>query len=527
LNTFKYNYFYNKYIILIFTIISLIFFALLKYFSIAHTDIVSIYILLVILALTSIFSLNFTYQSTSPAFQVLTVGLSAISAFYIFTSYPTYIEYISSNYLYHAQYLSYARWLALISAVAALFRPTFIIFPMLFIFQSKHLAYMFTGIPITGTDYLPVIEIGMLLGIISFVYSLALKSPNLNISKNTFKYKNIQYFDLAIILCVSIHFGNYFYSGLYKLLLEGGIASWVQTNKTYYLLLNAYTSGHLPISHYQELFKYVYEFYRDNYILSNLFIVVSQLISLIILYRIRWACALIILYDIIHLIIFITTGIFFWKWILLNILLVISLSKINIKVLPISIFALAILCTLTARTLFFTAKLAWYDTPALNDAHIIAVSNEGKEYRAPSNYFLDTSVTYAQQRVGWPYIGHFPTKTFGTTYTTQIKTNAERCNFSDSSDIDQSLNLDTLKRHLTRHHAYILKHIDINGLLNYDIYPHHIWSNPKEFNDFYKLDKRNINHYKFIINSVCNSYEDGAVLSKLISSSEYIININE
>lgn len=517
----------NKFIIFVLIVFSLLIFALLKYFSIVHTDITSIYVLVAILLLANIFSLDLNYQSTSVAFRTLTVGLSVISAFYIFTSYPTYIEYISSDYLYHAQYLSYARWLALICAIAALFRPTFIIFPMLFIFQSKHLAYMFTGIPITGTDYLPIIEIGMLLGISSFVYSLALNNSKINLSTTNINYKNIQYFDFVVILCVAIHFGNYFYSGLYKLLLDGGILSWIQTNKTYFLLLNAYSSGNLPISHYQELFKYIYEIYKDNYVLSNLLIVSSQLISLIILFRIRWACALIILYDIIHLIIFLTTGIFFWKWILLNILLVVSLSKMNLKKLPTSIFILSILCILTAKTLFFTAKLAWYDTPALNDAHIIAITDEGKEYRVPSNYFLDTSVTFAQQRVGLPFIGHLPTKTFGTTFNTQIKNNAESCNFLNSSEIDQPLSLDILRRYIARHHTYVLRHLNSDGLLNYDLYPHHIWSNPKEFTSFQKLDKRKIITYKFIINSVCNTYNDRKVHSKLMKSSEYIIKLNE
>ena len=528
LNLHKYNdtnNIVNKYIIFVFIILSLFSFAILKYFSIAHTNIVSIYTLLAIILLANFLSFDFKYQSTSNAFKILSIGLSTLSAIYILTSYPTYIEYNSNNLDYHSQYLSYARWLALFSSVLALTRPTFIIFPMLYIFQSKYLAHMFTGFPITGTDYLPVIEIGMFLGICSLIYSLILKYSKINVSIRNFNYKNIQYFDIVIILCVAIHFGNYFYSGLYKLLLDGGMTSWIQTNKTYYLLLNAHSSGHLPISHYQNLFKFVYEACRDNYILSNAFIITTQLISLVILYRIRWACALIILYDLIHLVIFLTTGIFFWKWIILNVLLVISLTKLNIKILPTSVFTMAIICILTAKTLFFTAKLAWYDTPALNDAHIVAITHDGSEHRVPSNYFLDSSVTYAQQRVGLPFTGQFATKTFGTTSKNRIKIMSESCGKSNISNIDQAINLEILNEHVSKHHNYILQHLDNNGLLNYDYYPHHIWSNPYEYKSFKELDKRLIQSYIFKINSVCNYYNDGKVVSKLAKSSEYKIKL--
>src|SRR3546814_16538545 len=49
---------------------------------------------------------------------------------------------------------------------------------------------------------------------------------------------------------------------------------------------------------------------------------------------------------------------------------------------------------------FFDARLAWYDTPALNNAYFVAITDDGREYEVPSNFFLAASVTGDKGRVG-------------------------------------------------------------------------------------------------------------------------------
>ena len=61
------------------------------------------------------------------------------------------------------------------------------------------------------------------------------------------------------------------------------------------------------------------------------------------------------------------------------------------------------------------------------------------------------------------------------------------------------------------HHTYILEAINKEGVINYDLYPHHIWSVPSHFQEFNALDKRKIQAYVFHIQSGCTKYEEGKV----------------
>jgi len=69
--------------------------------------------------------------------------------------------------------------------------------------------------------------------------------------------------------------------------------------------------------------------------------------------------------------------------------------------------------------------------------------------------------------------------------------------------------VEIVKNLIRTQHLYILQNVNDQGRIFYDAYPHHIWSNPFMYKEFYKLDKRDIVSYKYVIQAVCLDYKDG------------------
>jgi hypothetical protein len=53
-----------------------------------------------------------------------------------------------------------------------------------------------------------------------------------------------------------------------------------------------------------------------------------------------------------------------------------------------------------------------------------------------------------------------------------------------------------------------MSHLDSDGRINYDLYPHHHFTNPWYYQDFKALDKRTIVVCKYVLESACLDYDD-------------------
>jgi hypothetical protein len=221
--------------------------------------------------------------------------------------------------------------------------------------------------------------------------------------------------------------------------------------------------------------------------------------------RLRWMIALTLFYDLTHIVIFLATGIFFWKWIVLNTLLVFSLRLVREAEVPPVIRALGPLVVVGATVVFFAARLGWYESRALNDHYFIAETASGAKFRVPSNYFLAASVTVASQTLGSLRAPVFPTRIWGTTFNNKVRLAGESC---ESQPIGGHVpyyrgSEEQIRRFIRQHHALVVSLADRDGRMPYDWYPHHIWSNPFTFDDFDRLDKRTIVRYWYVVEPKC------------------------
>ena len=71
-----------------------------------------------------------------------------------------------------------------------------------------------------------------------------------------------------------------------------------------------------------------------------------------------------------------------------------------------------------------------------------------------------------------------------------MKGNSCQLEHAALSGITGELSQKNLRSFVKEHHQFIIDNIDEDGIYNYDLFPHHIWSNPLLFREFYNLDKR-------------------------------------
>jgi len=476
---------------------------------------------------------NIKAKNLPPTFSILLRGCGLIFTFYTATHTLTLPNKVISP---DAEFfVTGLRWLTVCLGILSFWRPAFTILPLLYVTWGKRFFYSVSSIPLTATDYLPILEVGLFLNlglviyflvefIIQWVFKPETHDKNLLLNKN-----NHHQALLYLAYCgTGFHLANYFYSGLQKMILPGSPVFWVLENQTQYLLLIATHMKLWPVEDLLSALPIIYPITTMAIFALNFVTLVSQISAPLMMMRIRWLIMLTVLLDIMHLGIFITSGIFFWKWVLFNFSVIMAFKYFPPKTLTPFWRISALACLFIAPILFFTVKLAWYDTRTDVISYITAETKSGQSYRVPSNYFMTTSVTYAQGRLGNIY-----TNGFGTEYSKTemaLRNNCQMTSLTKKHAVQYPvINDDNFKQvtyFVNFHHQYVMSHLNNQGQINYNAFPHHIWSNPFDFGAFYQLDKRAIDHYTLHLNTVCLDFKDNKVIAQPLFFDKRVIPIN-
>lgn len=417
--------------------------------------------------------------------------------------------------------------LGALGAIAAFWRPAFVFLPCAVVLQQKAMAAQMFGIHISQTDYIPLLEMGLYLGMALMLLGPGLPTRLGPISRLFRRCDRNWVMVLIFMAAVSAHLSNYFFSGLQKLVLDGGPWLWVLQNPTHILGANAYLSGYLPIGAYELLsFRALHglEILRPA---LNAIILIGQLGAIIFVSRRSMLIGATLFYDFTHVAIFFASGIMFWKWVVLNSALVAAMRYLPKAAERKTAVALSIFVILAAPEAFHIVRLGWYDTPALTRPRIIAVTEKGTEYEVPSNYFGSISITAAQHRLGRVSEGHFPTRTFGSTPSASIFDAAnDNCYFTDQTFTLYKRDKEDIAGVIEKTHLYAIQQAADDGRYRYDLFPHHIWSNPWMFQEFAKLDPRTIEKYIYRTISSCVHLERGRPVEDVRITDEFVIPVN-
>ncbi len=444
----------------------------------------------------------------------------SLFAVYALAAYPAVSDYYRHDSAYSDLLLSHGRWAALIAAIAAWFRPGFGLIPVMIVAWKKHLLGRQFGFPLNATDYYPVAELALFLTLAIGVAALA-EAMMARSGRNPAAPGGWSLGEAAFLGAFAIHIANYFFSAIAKITLPGAnFLTWVLENETHYIMMATWVIGLGPLQSHELLALAGHEFMARFQIVTNFVTFFGQLAALVCIVRIRWAVVLTGFYDLMHAIIFVTTSILFWKWMTLNLGLILALRTLAPRTAPpLPLIVMTMGVTLLAPMIFNVAFLGWFDTAALNRPSVEAVTAEGRRIKVPTSFFLEGSAEIAKSAIGRPFEGHFDNiGIFGKAlHSRELMRAANQCALpvAETSGLAKSFSREPkLERYFIEHHRFILSRLNKKGRFPYTFFPHHSWSNPALYKEFAALDLRTVVAYRYIIDSVCLSYRGKGVVDE-------------
>ena len=420
-------------------------------------------------------------------------------------------------------------WLVLgrIAAIAcglvALARPSFLLPALLYGAVNRASMVATTQIAISNTDYANVLEAGLFASSVGFSVPVALAIARRVPGGTTRPWPAIGAM-LVVAASIGGHLGSYFHSGLAKLRLDGGPLSWMLDNQTQQGILIALEKGTYPFAAWPSLTQASYDVVASHPAIGNVLVVVVQLLAPIAMLRRQLLIAFTLVYDLFHLGVYLIYGLLFWKWILLNLVIVGVFVRSRER------FSPAFILTGTAMTFFgqyfvWTAHLAWYDSSNLMSPYVVAVTDSGRTVRVPSAAFgsLSYPVSHGVMFIPEDRAGHFPMVRWGSFTNYQATLTARTCTVPTNYDPlwRNPGSLQNLGRVVQARHRQLLGRVDGNGRFNMYLYPHHHYPSPFAHQAFGQLNLRTVVGYRWVVDSVCLSLVDGRLQRRVIKRSVY------
>lgn len=240
-------------------------------------------------------------------------------------------------------------------------------------------------------------------GVISFVYIALVALRFLGVKSS--KLKGIPYY-IYLSLVVAYLYGP----GISKILFD----SWLWNNNTYQLVLNSIASP-WPIIPYEYL-AHLKTFFEQNRVILNTLVVANETLPFIGVIIPQLLIPGIIGFILLHVVIFLGSGIFFWKWIIVEIGAILAILHLRRKN-SLGIHYRAYLIVVAVCFRFFTwngADMHWYDGKILSD-YIFSIGKNFEDREViPYYLFKPLEIHFAQKE--FRFLD--PDKTLITTYGT-------------------------------------------------------------------------------------------------------------
>ena len=219
-----------------------------------------------------------------------------------------------------------------------------------------------------------------------------------------------------VFVLICMHAANYLLPGIGKLRI-----GWYQHEKIYYLSLCGYANGWKIVSQ-ETLKKLVPLLKKANWLFIGGTLVI-ELLPLAIWGHPLMPPMVFALAILLHIGIFTLSGILFWKWILLNIGLIVltmSLPSSYASLFSWQSLFLSFALFAVAPWLFSTITLAWFDTPLTYTFDLTAVGVSGSLYSVSRGAMSPYDVIFAQNRFSYTVDQKFAVGVFGTTPKLEI-----------------------------------------------------------------------------------------------------------
>ena len=418
------------------------------------------------------------------------------------------------------------RWIGLFLAIIGLWRPVAVFMSTMLLWMIRDLQGTLTGF------YFSVLDIRTVVEMIAFCAAgLILIAASLRVSrvKDALALTpHIAWHAGLVIVAAGIggHLGNYLFSGLAKFSLDGGVVSWLFENRLYDGMLGAIEKGTMPFAASAALTQVAYDVVKDFNVSLELLSVIMQLAALVAPARRKWLIAITLVYVVFHIVVYVFFGLLFWKWVALNMVIVVTLFTVTDAQWKHVARIVCIVFVLIGPLFFRTATLAWYDAPAFTSVFFEVVMKDGTRYRVPNAYFNTASYQVSQGRIFMPAnTEHFNFSIWGSVLHWADLEAARACQPPRRSTptLPRYGPLPAVSAYVKAHHAQVLERVNDNGMFNYYLVPHHHMPSPFLDDPFYRVDKRSIVSYVYIVESICLDIQEGHLKRDVVARSEFSV----
>jgi len=402
--------------------------------------------------------------------------------------------------------------LAIAAGFLTLWRPSFALPLFVHYVAFRHQINAATGIDVSETDYLSMMDIGIFVAIGALVGVWAAR-PRMagRLQRNGIDAERLKYAVCSLIWAwaVGAHLGNYLISGWTKIRAGGSDPLfWLLHNPTQTAILIGLERGDNPLAAWPGLLQFSWDSIVWGGVAVNLFVLGTQILCPIGLANRRLLMLFTVMFDLFHIAVYFTLGAFFFFWIAVNVLIYLSASRMTDKEFTPTMKLTALVSIVLAHFIFYTNHLGWLDGAKLASPSVVAETRDGREVAVPAVYFGLLSYSIGQTATYIPD-DHFPMRLGGNTHSQAEWRDAQSCGPEIRHHQDTGVSRDAIVRMVRETDATMRLHPAIKNLNLYYLYPNHMPANPLMFEDFNRLTIDDIVGYRYRVESVCLSLNHG------------------
>ncbi|MEB3286054.1 MAG: hypothetical protein VKJ04_00980 [Vampirovibrionales bacterium] len=414
------------------------------------------------------------------------------------------------------------RGLTFLAGILALFRPSFVLMVFIGYTCLDSFATLFYEVTRPATDWASIWEYATfscmaLFGVIGYNRALTAWASRRDGKWKRYAIDSFSFLEFIAFMMVAVHFSNYFYSFWQKIVLNGGALSWVLENPTYLNFVTSDLRGRWPFNDFGVFKEPVYELFRLTNIPGNLFVFAAQAIVLLAFFRTKFIVWLSVVYDAMHLLIFLAAGILFYKWVALNLAIAYTFKRFDSRrTIPLATKILATLTILIAPLFFTVFKLGWYGTNGFHNIKIEAINKSGQMAEVPPSFWMAHSYVISTGDYAFDMGPSYPYRGGGT-LDYKLAKPSWNCSLKPIPP-DEKLNRYAFKKaiihskanleHMIRtHHDFALENLSSKGQYN-SLHIDHVWYSPSYFRAFNTLDLKQVVAYKVTSYTACVTKEE-------------------
>lgn len=422
--------------------------------------------------------------------------------------------------------------LALAAGVLALRRPAFLLPFYLAYFMFRFRAPVPYAFPDTFLDFATPLDVGAF-GILALLaartYDAAHRSPAARLLQSVRlpgdPQHSLGYKKVLWGLVVGIHLGNYFHSALAKIELgEGNPFFWVLQNPTERAIAIGLHRTINPFAQWPWLLDALHGTLQTWYVPFNVFVLAVQFLCPLSALNRRALILFTLAFDLMHLGIYGTLGAFFLLWIALNVIILISLSRMTDQEFTRDIKITAMVTAILGYLSFSTAELGWLDGVKVVRTVFYARTEDGRQVPVPPAMFGLASYKLAHATLDLPP-GHFKVRYGGNVNTRREWEDANTCGPAVVERRQTFTPVDRVERLVRDAHRNLSDHPWIKQMGLFYAYPHHLPTNPTQYPAFNRLDMEDVRGYSYVVESACLYVTNGRLTEKVVKRSEVPLDV--